>query len=86
MALETRPFDAAEALLAEAARVGVLHVFESVVDQILALHAQTGDFGTLMLANPNWTDKALARHSLELMAEKVLPAVNSALTRAAAAE
>jgi len=56
----------------------------SVVDQILALREQAGEFGTLNLANPNWTDKALARHSLELMAEKVLPAVNAASLRAAA--
>ena len=56
----------------------------SVIDQILALREQIGEFGTLNIANPNWTDKALARHSLELMAEKVLPAVNAAGIRAAA--
>jgi alkanesulfonate monooxygenase SsuD/methylene tetrahydromethanopterin reductase-like flavin-dependent oxidoreductase (luciferase family) len=58
----------------------------SVVDQILSLRDRTGDFGTLLIANPNWTDKALARHSLELMAEKVMPAVNAAIGRSAAAE
>jgi alkanesulfonate monooxygenase SsuD/methylene tetrahydromethanopterin reductase-like flavin-dependent oxidoreductase (luciferase family) len=56
----------------------------SVVDQILSLRDEAGEFGTLILGNPNWTDKALARHSYELMAEKVLPAVNAAGIRAAA--
>jgi alkanesulfonate monooxygenase SsuD/methylene tetrahydromethanopterin reductase-like flavin-dependent oxidoreductase (luciferase family) len=57
-----------------------------VVDQILALREQTGDFGTLLYANPNWNDKTLARRSLELMAGKVMPAVNAAIARSQAAE
>jgi alkanesulfonate monooxygenase SsuD/methylene tetrahydromethanopterin reductase-like flavin-dependent oxidoreductase (luciferase family) len=56
----------------------------SVIDQILALREDAGEFGTLILGNPNWADKALARRSYELMAEKVLPAVNAAGIRAAA--
>jgi alkanesulfonate monooxygenase SsuD/methylene tetrahydromethanopterin reductase-like flavin-dependent oxidoreductase (luciferase family) len=56
----------------------------SVIDQILALREEAGEFGTLVLGNPNWTDKALARRSYELMAETVLPAVNAAGIRAAA--
>jgi alkanesulfonate monooxygenase SsuD/methylene tetrahydromethanopterin reductase-like flavin-dependent oxidoreductase (luciferase family) len=53
----------------------------SVVDQILALHDKTGDFGTLLCVGTNWTDKNLARASMALMAEKVMPAVNAALSR-----
>ncbi len=58
----------------------------SVVDQLLALHEETGGFGTLLYCGKNWTDPALARKSMELMAEKVMPAVNAALARTKAAE
>jgi alkanesulfonate monooxygenase SsuD/methylene tetrahydromethanopterin reductase-like flavin-dependent oxidoreductase (luciferase family) len=58
----------------------------SVVDQILALHEQSGGFGTLLYSGKNWTDSALGRKSMELMAEKVMPAVNAALGSAKAAE
>jgi alkanesulfonate monooxygenase SsuD/methylene tetrahydromethanopterin reductase-like flavin-dependent oxidoreductase (luciferase family) len=58
----------------------------SVVDQLLAFHAQSGDFGTLLYCGKNWTDPALGRKSMELMAEKVMPAVNAALRRSKAAE
>ena len=58
----------------------------SVVDQILALNEQAGGFGTLLYCGKNWTDPALGRRSMELMAEKVMPAVNAALGAAKAAE
>lgn len=51
----------------------------SVADQILALRERTGDFGTLLYAVVDWQDRALARRSMELMAGKVMPAVNRAL-------
>ena len=51
----------------------------SVVDQILAMHEKTGDFGTLLCVGTDWTDKDLARASMSLMTEKVMPAVNAAL-------
>jgi alkanesulfonate monooxygenase SsuD/methylene tetrahydromethanopterin reductase-like flavin-dependent oxidoreductase (luciferase family) len=51
----------------------------SVVDQILAMQEKTGDFGTLLCVGTDWTDKGLARTSMTLMAEKVMPAVNAAL-------
>lgn len=51
----------------------------SVVDQLLAFHEQTGDFGTLLYACHDWMDPALGRRSMELMAEKVIPQVNAAL-------
>ncbi len=40
---------------------------------------QVGDFGTLLYAGHDWMDKKLARRSMELMAEKVMPAVNQAV-------
>lgn len=58
-----------------------------VVDEILELREAIGDFGTLLYCGKNWTDPALSRRSMELMAEKVMPAVNAALgNKAVAAE
>lgn len=58
----------------------------SVVDQLLAFHEKTGDFGTLLYCGKDWTDPALGRQSMILMAEKVMPAVNAALGSRTAAE
>lgn len=52
---------------------------DQVVEEILAVHEAAGSFGTLVYAGKNWTDPALSRHSMELMAEEVIPAVNAAL-------
>jgi alkanesulfonate monooxygenase SsuD/methylene tetrahydromethanopterin reductase-like flavin-dependent oxidoreductase (luciferase family) len=57
-----------------------------VVDRILELHEQVGDFGTLLYCSKDWADARLGRKSMELMAEKVMPAVNAALAKAVAAE
>ena len=54
----------------------------SVVDQILALHEQAGDFGELVYAGMDWVDPALAKRSMELMATEVMPRVNRALEQA----
>ena len=51
----------------------------SVVEQILAFRETTGDFGTLLYPCHDWMDPALARRSMQLMAEEVMPRVNSAL-------
>ncbi len=51
----------------------------SVVDQILAFREKVGDFGTLLYACHDWKDPALGRRSMQLMAERVMPAVNTAL-------
>ena len=40
---------------------------------------ERGDFGELVYAGLDWVDERLARRSMELMAEKVMPAVDSAL-------
>jgi alkanesulfonate monooxygenase SsuD/methylene tetrahydromethanopterin reductase-like flavin-dependent oxidoreductase (luciferase family) len=50
-----------------------------VVDRILAFREQVGEFGTLLYAGKDWRDPGLARRSMELMAEKVMPAVNAAI-------
>src|SRR6476620_6413224 len=54
-----------------------------LVDQILAMHAETGDFGELVYAGMDWVDPTLARRSMQLMAEEVMPRVNAAIGGAA---
>ena len=49
-----------------------------MADEILAFREEVGDFGTLLYAGHDWRDRELARRSMVLMAEKVLPAVNAA--------
>jgi alkanesulfonate monooxygenase SsuD/methylene tetrahydromethanopterin reductase-like flavin-dependent oxidoreductase (luciferase family) len=51
-----------------------------VTDEILAFREETGDFGTLLYAGHDWRDRELARRSMILAAEKVLPAVNTAIS------
>ena len=50
-----------------------------VVDAILELREETGDFGELVYAGMDWVDPALARRSMQLMAEEVMPRVNAAI-------
>ncbi len=57
---------------------------ERVADQILAFREEVGDFGTLLYAGHDWLDYDLGRRSMILMAEKVLPLVNSAMAKPAA--
>ncbi len=54
---------------------------EQVVDRILAFRETIGDFGTLLYAGHDWKDPALARRSMELMANEVMPRVNAAIGR-----
>jgi len=54
---------------------------EQVAEKILALREQTGDFGEIVYAGMDWVDPALAKRSMELMAEKVMPQVNAAIGR-----
>jgi len=54
---------------------------DSVVDQILGLHGEIGDFGELVYAAMDWVDEGLAKRSMQLMAEQVMPRVNAALGR-----
>lgn len=55
-----------------------------VVDELLAFRERVGDFGTLLYAGKDWKDPVLARRSMTLMAEKVMPAINAAIRTAAA--
>ncbi len=52
---------------------------DSVVEQILEFRETVGEFGTLLYAGHDWTDKDLARRSMVLMAENVMPRINAAL-------
>src|SRR5262249_40391956 len=56
-----------------------------VVDGILALREQTGDFGELVYGGMDWVDPALARRSMQLLAEEVMPRVNAAIGKTSAA-
>src|SRR5579884_902590 len=52
-----------------------------VVDEILRSEEETGDFGELVYAGMDWVDPQLAKRSMQLMAEEVMPRVNAALAR-----
>jgi len=57
-----------------------------VADAILRLREETGDFGELVYAGMDWVDPALAKRSMQLMAEQVMPKVNAAIGKREAAE
>jgi len=59
---------------------------DSVVDQILAFREKTGDFGELVYAGMDHVDGELARRSMVLMAEEVMPRVNAAIARESGAK
>jgi alkanesulfonate monooxygenase SsuD/methylene tetrahydromethanopterin reductase-like flavin-dependent oxidoreductase (luciferase family) len=50
-----------------------------VVDGLLRLREQAGDFGEIVYANMDWVDPQLARRSMELMATEVMPRLNRSL-------
>jgi alkanesulfonate monooxygenase SsuD/methylene tetrahydromethanopterin reductase-like flavin-dependent oxidoreductase (luciferase family) len=56
-----------------------------VVDQLLALREEIGDFGEVVYAGMDWADPVLGRRSMQLMAEQVMPRVNAAIGKSAAA-
>ena len=58
---------------------------DRVADEILKFREQTGDFGTLLYAGKDWKDPALGRRSMVLLAEKVMPKVNTAISAGARA-
>jgi alkanesulfonate monooxygenase SsuD/methylene tetrahydromethanopterin reductase-like flavin-dependent oxidoreductase (luciferase family) len=65
----------------------VIHgTVNKVVDRILALREEIGDFGELVYAGMDWVDEKLSRRSMQLMAEEVTPRVNAAIGKSAAAE
>jgi len=46
-----------------------------VADELLAFGGKVGEFGTLLYAGKDWADRTLARRSMVLLAEKVLPRI-----------
>ena len=56
-----------------------------VVDQVLALREQIGDFGELVYAGMDFVDRKLGERSMELMATQVMPKVNEAIRTSGAA-
>jgi alkanesulfonate monooxygenase SsuD/methylene tetrahydromethanopterin reductase-like flavin-dependent oxidoreductase (luciferase family) len=62
-------------------RLCIYGTVNKVVDQILALREQVGDFGELVYAGMDWVDPKLAKRSMELMAEEVMPRINRAIGR-----
>jgi alkanesulfonate monooxygenase SsuD/methylene tetrahydromethanopterin reductase-like flavin-dependent oxidoreductase (luciferase family) len=58
---------------------------DRVVDELLAFREKVGDFGTLLYCGMDWVDARLARRSMELMAEKVMPEINRATRPASSA-
>jgi len=56
-----------------------------VVDQLLALREEIGDFGEIVYAGMDWVDAAPGKRSMQLMAEQVMPRVNAAIGKSAAA-
>ena len=60
-------------------RLTIAGTVNEVVDQILAFREKVGPFGTLYYPCHDWVDPKLARRSMELMAEQVMPKVNAAL-------
>ena len=52
---------------------------DKVADEIIKFREHVGDFGTLLYAGKDWRDVALAKRSMTLLAEKVMPMVNAAI-------
>jgi alkanesulfonate monooxygenase SsuD/methylene tetrahydromethanopterin reductase-like flavin-dependent oxidoreductase (luciferase family) len=50
---------------------------DKVVDELLAFRHTIGDFGTLLYAGKDWADPALARRSMVLLKEQVLPKIGA---------
>lgn len=49
----------------------------AVVEQLLALREEVGDFGEIVYAGLDWADPTLAKRSMELMAQEVMPRLNT---------
>ncbi len=66
-------------------RLVICGTVNKVVDDILALREEVGDFGELVYASMDWVDPVLGKRSMELMANEVMPRVNKAIGAAARA-
>jgi alkanesulfonate monooxygenase SsuD/methylene tetrahydromethanopterin reductase-like flavin-dependent oxidoreductase (luciferase family) len=60
-------------------RLVIAGTVNKVVDEILRLREQVGDFGEIVYPGMDWVDAKLARRSMELMATEVMPRVNKAI-------
>ena len=60
-------------------RLVIAGTVDSVVAQLLAFRKQVGDFGTLLYACHDWVEPELAKRSMQLMAEEVMPRLNAAI-------
>jgi hypothetical protein len=52
-----------------------------VVEELLEFREEIGDFGTLLMAGKDWRDRELGRRNMQLLAEKVMPQVNAAISK-----
>jgi alkanesulfonate monooxygenase SsuD/methylene tetrahydromethanopterin reductase-like flavin-dependent oxidoreductase (luciferase family) len=66
-------------------RLVIYGTVNKVVDAILALREEAGEFGEIVYAGLDWVDEGLAKRSMQLMAEEVMPRVNAAIAKSAAA-
>ena len=57
-----------------------------VLDQLVALMDQLGYFGTLLVTQKDWDDKALHKRSMRLLAEQVMPKLTAYAESRQAAE
>ncbi len=60
-------------------RLVICGTADEVAYKLLAFREEVGPFGTLLYAGHDWRDPALAKRSMRLMAEKVMPAMNAAI-------
>jgi alkanesulfonate monooxygenase SsuD/methylene tetrahydromethanopterin reductase-like flavin-dependent oxidoreductase (luciferase family) len=59
---------------------------KSVLDQLVALIDRLGYFGTLLVTQKDWDDKALHKKSMRLLAEQVMPKLTAYAESRQAAE
>ncbi len=60
-------------------RLVIYGTVNKVVDQLLAFREKVGDLGEIVYAGMDWVDEKLAKRSMELMANEVMPRVNAAI-------
>lgn len=61
-------------------------LIDSILLKSIVPGCRTRAVGTLLCVSENWTDAQLSRKSMELLAEKVMPAVNKAIGKPAHAK
>jgi hypothetical protein len=62
-------------------RLCIYGTVNKVVDELLQLREQVGDFGELVYAGMDWVDRKLGERSMELMATEVMPRINAAIAK-----